>query len=54
MDILIISLSHGLVPVIGIAFDPIANAAKGLFSYSLIGLIKDAFDNIRIGYSLNG
>ena len=54
MNILIISLPHSLVPVIGIPFDPVANAIKGLLAYGLIGLIIDTFDYFVIWYSLNG
>ncbi len=40
--------------MIGIPFDPVANAAKGLFAYGLVSLIKDAFDDLIIWYSFDG
>ena len=52
MNIFILTFMHGLVPMIGIPFDPVANAAKGLLAYGFV-LIKNVFNNIGIGYSLN-
>ena len=54
MDILILSFPHGLVPFERIPFDPVANAAKGLFAYGLVSLIKDVFDYFIIWYSFDG
>ena len=43
-----------LVPVEGIPFYLVANAAKGLFAYGLVSLIKDVFDDLIIWYSFDG
>ena len=43
-----------LVPVEGMPFYLVANAAKGLFAYGLVSLIKDVFDDLIIWYSFDG
>lgn len=52
MDVFVTSFPHSLVPVVGIAFNPVANAAKGLFAYGLTCLFECHFDNIIVRYSL--
>lgn len=44
---------HGLIPMVGFAFDPVENGTKGLFAYGLTCLFEYHFDNIIVRYSLN-
>jgi len=43
MDVFVTFFPHSLVPVVGIAFNPVANAAKGLFAYGLTCLFECHF-----------
>ena len=53
VDVFILSLSHGLVPMIGFAFDSLPDVPQLHSCYRFVSLGIDFIDNLGVWYSLN-
>ena len=53
MDVLILTFSHGLVPVVGLSLDLLPYGSKIPVSYGLVCLVEYDFDNIGVCYPFN-